>query len=186
MGSATSMTAKPPQMPTCQEGKARRYAGLMATATPTTAQRWVLWWQFDRSQKGSATRSTPERPSSGTRAPAAGIVATDAGERCDDLDVLIGVECTWRGGEEATPPTAFLDLHNFAACWRLHRPSPQSGIGELLATIDIVGRAGDRGVGHQMDRQCCDIGRGDHAADRQRGAQVRAALLECITQQCGR
>jgi hypothetical protein len=72
-----------------------------------------------------AVRSIPERighPFHAREAlernegPAAGIVATDAGERCDDPDVLIGVECTWCGGEEATPPTAFLDLHNFAAC----------------------------------------------------------------------
>ena len=67
--------------------------------------------------------------------PAAGIVAADAGERCDDPDVLIGVECTWCGGEEATPPTAFLDLHNFAACWRLQRPSPQL---QRLQTLSVL------------------------------------------------
>jgi hypothetical protein len=42
---------------------------------------------------------------------------------------------------------------------------------ELLTAIDVEGRAGDRGVCHEVDGQGGDVGRADDAADRQGGVQ---------------
>ncbi len=39
---------------------------------------------------------------------------------------------------------------------------------ELLATVYVVGRAGQRGVGHEVDGQRGDVRRADDAADRER------------------
>ena len=52
----------------------------------------------------------------------------------------------------------------------------RSSFDELLAAIDVEGRAGDRGVGHEVDGQCGDVGRADDAADWQRGTELLAAL----------
>ena len=53
---------------------------------------------------------------------------------------------------------------------------------ELLAAVDIVGRAGQRGVGHDVHGEGGDVGRPDHAPDGQRGAQLVAARIEVIAQ----
>jgi len=51
---------------------------------------------------------------------------------------------------------------------------------ELLAAVDVDGRAGDRGVRHEVDAQCGDVGRAVAAADRQRGTELLAALVDPI------
>ena len=38
---------------------------------------------------------------------------------------------------------------------------PRSVLDELLAAVDVEGRAGDRGVGHEVDGKCRDAGRRD-------------------------
>ena len=43
---------------------------------------------------------------------------------------------------------------------------------ELLPAVDVVGRARERGVGHEMHGQRGDVGRPDDAPDRKRGAQL--------------
>jgi len=48
----------------------------------------------------------------------------------------------------------------------------------VLPAVDVVGRAGDGGVGHDVDGQRGDVGRADDAADRQRRPQFGAALVE--------
>jgi hypothetical protein len=45
----------------------------------------------------------------------------------------------------------------------------------LLAAVDVEGGAGDRGVRHEVDGQCGDVGGADDAADRQRGTELLAA-----------
>jgi hypothetical protein len=53
----------------------------------------------------------------------------------------------------------------------------------LLAAIDVVGRAGNGGVRHDVDNKRGDVGWCDHAADRQRLAQLLAPLLELVSKQ---
>ena len=53
---------------------------------------------------------------------------------------------------------------------------------ELLAAVDVVGRAGERGVGHEVHGECGDVGGSDDAADRERGAELVAALVELIAE----
>ena len=66
---------------------------------------------------------------------------------------------------------------------RLLRGRPRLSLDELLAAVDVEGRAGDRGVGHEVDGQCGDVGWADEAADRQRGAELLAALVDLIAEQ---
>ena len=58
------------------------------------------------------------------------------------------------------------------------RPSAAPSSEQLLASVDVVRGAGERGVGHQVDGQRGDVVRADDAADRQRGAQLFAAGIE--------
>jgi len=60
------------------------------------------------------------------------------------------------------------------------------GLDQLLAAVDVVGRPGHRGVGHQVHGQRGDVGRPDHPPDGQRGAQLGAARLQVSAQQPGR
>ena len=60
---------------------------------------------------------------------------------------------------------------------RFRRGIPRSSFDELLAAVDVEGRAGDRGVRHEVDGQCGDVGRADDAADR-RGPELLAALAD--------
>ena len=59
----------------------------------------------------------------------------------------------------------------------------RSSFDELLAAVDVEGRAGDRGVRHEVDGQCGDVGRADDAADRQRGTELLAALVDLVAEQ---
>ena len=68
-----------------------------------------------------------------------------------------------------------------------HRGSPlcRSGrcrLDELLAAVDVVGRAGERGVAHEVHGERGDVGGSDDTADRERGAQLPAALLELLAE----
>ena len=54
---------------------------------------------------------------------------------------------------------------------------------ELLTAVDVVGRAGESGVGHDVDGERGDVGRPNHAPDGQRGAELVAALVEVVAQQ---
>src|SRR3954449_132741 len=47
----------------------------------------------------------------------------------------------------------------------------------------VEGRAGDRGVDHQMDRERGDVGRTDDATDRQFRPQLLPPRLELVAQQ---
>ena len=58
-----------------------------------------------------------------------------------------------------------------------------SGVHELLATVDVVRRAGKRCIGHDVNGECCDVGRPDDASDRKLRPQLIAALLELISEQ---
>ena len=54
-----------------------------------------------------------------------------------------------------------------------------SGAGEdLLAAVDVVGRAAERRIGHDVHGERGDVGRTDDPPDRQRGAQLIAALVK--------
>jgi hypothetical protein len=66
---------------------------------------------------------------------------------------------------------------------RFRRGIPRSSFDELLAAVDVEGRAGDRGVRHKVDGQCGDVGRADDAADRQRGTELRSALVDLVAEQ---
>ncbi len=54
---------------------------------------------------------------------------------------------------------------------------------ELLAAVDVVGRAGERRVGHDVHGERGDVGRSDDASDRQRRAELLAALVELVAEQ---
>src|SRR6185312_9791585 len=54
---------------------------------------------------------------------------------------------------------------------------------ELLTTVDVVGRAGESGVHHQVDGQCRHVGGGHHTTDRKRPAQLVSPLLESFAEQ---
>ena len=54
---------------------------------------------------------------------------------------------------------------------------------QLLAAVDVVGRAGERGVAHQVHGERGDVLRPDDAPDRQRGAQLLAARVELVAEQ---
>lgn len=56
---------------------------------------------------------------------------------------------------------------------------------ELLSAVDVVGRAGERGVGHDVDGERGDVGGTDDAADGERRAQLVPALLELVSEQRG-
>jgi hypothetical protein len=54
---------------------------------------------------------------------------------------------------------------------------------ELLPAVDVVRRTVERGVDHEVYRECRDVGGAHDATDRQRGPQRAPALLELISQQ---
>jgi len=58
-----------------------------------------------------------------------------------------------------------------------------SGIDQLLAAIDVVGRAREGGVRHEVDGECGDVGGPDNAADRQRRAELVTAFIESVAEQ---
>ena len=57
------------------------------------------------------------------------------------------------------------------------------GSDQLLAAVDVEGRPGQRGVGHEVDGERGDVGGADDAADRQRVAQLLAARVELVAEQ---
>ncbi len=57
-----------------------------------------------------------------------------------------------------------------------------SPLDELLAAVDVEGRAGDRRVRHEVDGQCGDVGRADDASDRQRRAELFAARVQPVAE----
>ena len=54
---------------------------------------------------------------------------------------------------------------------------------ELLSAVDVVGRAREGGVGHDVHGECGDVGRSHHAPDRKRGAKLIAAVFQFIAEQ---
>jgi hypothetical protein len=48
---------------------------------------------------------------------------------------------------------------------------------ELLPAVDVVGRAGEGGVGHDVYGERGDVGRSDDAPDGERGAKLIAAVV---------
>ena len=54
---------------------------------------------------------------------------------------------------------------------------------QLLASVDVVGRAGERGVGHEVDGERGDVGRPDDAPDRERRAELLAPGVEPVAEQ---
>src|SRR5436309_206089 len=62
-------------------------------------------------------------------------------------------------------------------------PSGPSPGDELLATVDVVGRAGERFIAHEVHGEGGEVGGPDHAADGQRGTQLLAPVLEVIAEE---
>lgn len=60
------------------------------------------------------------------------------------------------------------------------RGSRGSSLDELLAAVDVEGRAGDRGVRHEVDRKGGDVGRADDTPDRQGRPELVASRVEMI------
>src|SRR5262249_58810837 len=54
---------------------------------------------------------------------------------------------------------------------------------ELLAAVDVEGRAGNRRVRHEVNGQCGDVGRADDASDRQRRAELLAARVQLVAEE---
>jgi hypothetical protein len=52
-----------------------------------------------------------------------------------------------------------------------------------MPTVDVVRRAGERRVGHDVDGERGDVGGTDDAADRERRPQLIPALVESISEQ---
>src|SRR5262249_56452490 len=64
--------------------------------------------------------------------------------------------------------------------------SGPSSVGqELLAAVDVVGRAGEGGVGHEMHRQRRNVGWSHDATDGERGAKLCPARLELVAEDLG-
>ena len=57
-----------------------------------------------------------------------------------------------------------------------------SPLDELLAAVDVEGRAGDRRIRHEVDGQSGDVSRADHASDRQRRAELLAARFQLVAE----
>jgi hypothetical protein len=68
--------------------------------------------------------------------------------------------------------------------WCVTAPGSRSS-DELLPTVDVVGRACERGVGHDVDGERGDVGGAYDPADRERRAQFVPALLESVAEQGG-
>src|SRR5204863_455465 len=87
----------------------------------------------------------------------------------EDTAVIVAASCRARAqpGTASRPPSSVV-------C---------SSGDELLPTVDVVRRAGERRVDHDVDGERGDVGRPDHAPDGQRGAQLVAAGIEIIAQQ---
>ena len=51
---------------------------------------------------------------------------------------------------------------------------------ELLAAVDVVGRAGEGRVGHDVHGEGGDVGRPNHAPDGKRSAELIAALVKVV------
>jgi hypothetical protein len=62
-------------------------------------------------------------------------------------------------------------------------PSASRSGDELLAAVDVVGGAGQGRVDHDVDCEGSHVGRPDHAADRERGAELSPAHLEVVAEQ---
>jgi hypothetical protein len=54
---------------------------------------------------------------------------------------------------------------------------------ELLSAVDVVGRPGEGGVGHDVNRESGDVAGADDAPDGQRGPQLGPSSLELIAEQ---
>ena len=54
---------------------------------------------------------------------------------------------------------------------------------ELLPAVDVVGRAREGRVDHDVYGECGDVGRSDDAPDGKRGAKLIAAVFEFIAEQ---
>lgn len=54
---------------------------------------------------------------------------------------------------------------------------------ELLAAVDVVGRAGQCGVGHDVDGESSHVGWSDDSPDWERPAQLIVAGFETVAQQ---
>src|SRR5207245_10714481 len=66
------------------------------------------------------------------------------------------------------------------------RSLPSASGDQLLAAVDVVRPAGERGVGHQVHGELGDVVRADYPPDGQRGAELLAARLQVVTEQRGR
>src|SRR5690349_8159333 len=70
-----------------------------------------------------------------------------------------------------------------AAFAGLLRSQPRRLRDELLPAVDVVRRAGERRVGHDVQGERGDVGWFDHAADWQRRPQLLPALLQLVSEQ---
>jgi hypothetical protein len=56
---------------------------------------------------------------------------------------------------------------------------------EALSAVDVVRRARDGRVDHEVNGERGDVNRADHASDGQRRAQFLAPLVEIVTEERG-
>ena len=60
--------------------------------------------------------------------------------------------------------------------------SLELSLDELLAAVDVVRCACERRVDHEVDGERGDVGRADHAPDRQRRAELFAARVQLVAE----
>src|ERR1700691_3689171 len=76
-----------------------------------------------------------------------------------------------------------LDGRNGLRSRTLRPPARNQLVHELLTAVDVERRAGERGVGHDVDGQRGNVGGGDDAPNGECRPQLIAALLEPVAEQ---
>ena len=103
----------------------------------------------------------------------------------------VGVLSDNSGARVLTIGTDEFERHTFAdslmTCRTGRRERDGGGwsprpLDELLPTVDVVGGAGERGVGHDVHGECSDVSRFHHAPDRQRLPELSTPCVKLISQ----
>src|SRR5262249_8684772 len=79
----------------------------------------------------------------------------------------LGRRCSWQLAADSWQPAA---------------GSQQLARHELLSAVDVVRRAGEGGVGHDVYGQRSDVGRSNDAPDWKRGAELVATAFELVAE----
>jgi hypothetical protein len=109
----------------------------------------------------------------------------DRGER-DRIDPVLDRDEARRRKPEIPSvelPRFLARSFHFSSDLAMHSPcEAASTVDELLASVDVEGRAGDRGVRHEVQGQRGDVGGADDAPDRQRHAELLTSSFQLIAQ----